>query len=79
MLCFYKSGEQGQSPLRGSTNAAGFDLAMPHTVTVLPGKTVSVDLLISVSLPVAHFGLITLRSGAVRRHPLILHAGVIGG
>ena len=51
---------------------------MPHTVTVQPGRKVSIDLYLQTSLPEGYFGLLRLRSGVARRLDLILHAGVIG-
>ena len=78
MLCFYKTAAEAKTPLRGSRGACGIDLPMPNGLTISPGKKVSVDLLLEVSLPPGHFGLLKLRSGAARRHKLLLHAGVIG-
>lgn len=78
MLCFYKTAMEAVTPYRGSKGACGLDLPLPHSVTVAPGRKVSLDLFLQVSLPEGHFGLLKLRSGAARRYKLALHGGVIG-
>lgn len=78
MICFNRTAGQAQSPYRGSKGAAGIDLPLPHTVTIGAGKKVCLDLYLEVNLPPGHFGLLALRSGAARRHSLVLHGGIIG-
>ena len=78
MLCFYKTAIEARTPYRGSRGACGIDLPIPHSVTLEGHQKVSVDLFLQVGLPPGHFGLLKLRSGAARRHKLLLHGGVIG-
>ena len=78
MLCFYKTAIEARTPFRGSRRACGIDLPLAHSVTIAAGCKVSLDTFIQVSLPEGHFGLLKLRSGAAKRHSLILHGGVIG-
>ena len=78
MLCFYKTAVEARTPYRGSRGACGIDLPIPHSVTLEGHQKVSVDLFLQVGLPPGHFGLLKLRSGAARRHKLLLHGGVIG-
>jgi dUTPase len=78
MLCFNRTTDEARAPSRGSKGACGLDLPLPHAVTILPGKKVTIDLNLQVCLPEGHFGLLKLRSGAARRYALTLHAGVIG-
>ena len=78
MLSFTKTAEEAKTPYRGSAGACGFDLPLPHDVTLLAGQRTSVDLLLKVSLPPGFFGLLKLRSGAARRYNISLLAGVIG-
>jgi dUTPase len=78
MLSFYKTGLESHLPSRGSRGACGIDLPIPFSLSILPQRKVCIDLLLSVSLPENHFGLLQLRSGISRRTHLKLHAGIIG-
>ena len=76
-VIFSKTAEQGRLPSRGSNGAAGIDIPLPNSVTLLKGQKVALDLFLSVKLPEGHYGQLALRSSIALRHRLLLHGGVI--
>jgi len=66
-----------QLPIRGSSNAAGYDLFSTDSYVVLPGRRVVVSTGISVQLPPGTYGRIAPRSGLAVKHGLDTLAGVI--
>jgi dUTP pyrophosphatase len=66
-----------QLPVRGSSNAAGYDLFSTDSYVVLPGRRVVVSTGISIQLPPGTYGRIAPRSGLAVKHGLDTLAGVI--
>jgi len=66
-----------QLPIRGSSNAAGYDLFSTDSYVVLPGRRVVVSTGIAIKLPVGTYGSIRPRSGLAVKHGLDTLAGVI--
>ena len=64
-------------PVRGSAQAAGFDLHSTDGYVVLPGNRVVVSTGITVKLPNGTYGRIAPRSGLAVKHGLDTLAGVI--
>jgi dUTPase len=78
MLTFIRTAEEAQTPMRGSSGACGFDLPLPHSVSILPGEKVLLDLHLRVSFPEGFMGRLELRSSCALRYSLTLLCGVIG-
>ena len=66
-----------QLPVRGSSDAAGYDLFSTDSYVVLPGRRVVVSTGISIQLPPGTYGRIAPRSGLAVKHGLDTLAGVI--
>ena len=66
-----------QLPVRGSSDAAGYDLFSTDSYVVLPGRRVVVSTGITVHLPPGTYGRIAPRSGLAVKHGLDTLAGVI--
>jgi dUTP pyrophosphatase len=64
-------------PVRGSAQAAGFDLHSTDGYVVLPGNRVVVSTGITVKLPVGTYGRIAPRSGLAVKHGIDVLAGVV--
>ena len=66
-----------QLPVRGSSDAAGYDLFSTDSYVVLPGRRVVVSTGISIQLPPGTYGRIAPRSGLAVKHGLDTLAGVV--
>ena len=77
IVTFQKTSKHGKLPSRGSNGAAGIDIPLPMSVTILAGQKVSVDLCLSVQIPEGFYGQLALRSSTAVLHRLLLHGGVI--
>jgi dUTP pyrophosphatase len=66
-----------QLPVRGSSEAAGYDLFSTDSYVVLPGRRVVVSTGITVQFPPGTYGRIAPRSGLAVKHGLDTLAGVI--
>jgi hypothetical protein len=53
------------------------DLLLPHSLQLLPGRKVSVDLQNEVFLPPGHFGQLTLKRSTLGGMKLLLHADLL--
>ena len=66
-------------PSRGSSGAAGYDLAAVDALTILPGGRAGVSTGISVRVPDGTYGRIAPRSGLALKHGIDVLAGVVDG
>jgi dUTP pyrophosphatase len=65
-------------PRRGTALSAGWDVYFPTNIVLVPREKRRIDLMVQVFLPVGHFGLLSLRSGAALCHDIQLLGGIIG-
>jgi hypothetical protein len=77
MLSFRRTTLSAPSPIRCSTRSPAVDLCLPHSIQLLPGKKVSVDLQNGVILPPGHFGQLSLKRSNLAGMRLLLHADLI--
>ncbi len=64
-------------PKRSYHDDAGYDLVTTQWVTIEPGEFRDLPTNVWVALPPDHWGLVTGRSSALRKHGLLVHNGVI--
>lgn len=64
-------------PRRASSYAAGYDLTSPIDAIVPAHGKLGIDLGISISIPLGHYGRIAPRSGLAAKHFIDVGAGVI--
>ena len=64
-------------PVRGSIDAAGFDLHSTDGYVVLPGHRVVVSTGVAIKLPTGTYGRIAPRSGLAVKHGIDVLAGVV--
>ena len=78
MLTFETTTSQALRPRRATSESAGWDLRVPSDVSIFAGEKVSIDTGVRVRLPWGCCGRLLLRSGAFRKHRLLLQEGLIG-
>lgn len=77
MLRISKLSPRAVLPTRGSTLAAGLDLASAHDLVIHPGERSLVHTDLKIQLPIGTYGRIAARSGLALSKGLIVGAGVI--
>ena len=77
VLKFKKLTQNASTPMRGSRNAAGFDLYSAQTMEIAPNYHGVVNTDISVMLPKGTYGRVAPKSGLATKHFIDVGAGVV--
>ena len=77
ILRFVRLSDKARAPLRGSDEAAGFDLHAAESALISPGSRVLVKTDLQVGLPEGTYGRIAPRSGLAIKHSVSVDGGVV--
>ena len=71
-----KLDEKAFMPVRAHRDDAGLDLFSPENVTVPAGDRITVDTGVHVEIPEGHVGLLTSKSGLMRKHGITIRGTI---
>lgn len=75
---FYKLfNKNAFKPERAHFDDAGIDFRTPVDITINPGESALVNLLVGVQIPIGYFGKMESKSGLMTKHGVVCAGGVI--
>ena len=71
------NGREPKAPTKKYSNDAGWDLYVPHSISIQPGQSVMVDTGIRWFFPQGKWGQLREKSGLAHRYGLMILGGVV--